>query len=125
MAKFLKEQPAVSSVTYPGLETDANYELAQKYVPNGLCGVISFEIGAGKETAAKWLDALELVSLEVHVADIRTCALHPATSTHRQLSDEELKSAGISPGLIRISCGIENVKDILSDLEQAFKQLEA
>ncbi|MGL4694555.1 O-acetylhomoserine aminocarboxypropyltransferase/cysteine synthase family protein [Enterococcus larvae] len=125
VAEFLKEQPSVSSVTYPGLESDENYELAQKYVPNGLCGVISFEVGAGKETAAKWLDALELVSLEVHVADIRTCALHPATSTHRQLSEEELKSAGISPGLIRISCGIENVNDILADLKQAFEQLEA
>ncbi|MBP1047667.1 O-acetylhomoserine aminocarboxypropyltransferase/cysteine synthase [Enterococcus sp. BWM-S5] len=125
VAEFLKEQPSVSSVTYPGLESDENYELAQKYVPNGLCGVISFEVGAGKETAAKWLDALELVSLEVHVADIRTCALHPATSTHRQLSEEELKSAGISSGLIRISCGIENVNDILADLKQAFEQLEA
>lgn len=125
VAEFLKEQPSVSSVTYPGLESDENYELAQKYVPNGLCGVISFEVGAGKETAAKWLDALELVSLEVHVADIRTCALHPATSTHRQLSEEDLKSAGISPGLIRISCGIENVNDILADLKQAFEQLEA
>lgn len=125
VAAFLKEQPTVSSVTYPGLESDTNYALAQKYVPNGLCGVISFEIGAGKETAAKWLDALSLVSLEVHVADIRTCALHPATSTHRQLTDEELKNAGISPGLIRISCGIENVADILADLKQAFEQLEA
>ncbi|MGC6769241.1 O-acetylhomoserine aminocarboxypropyltransferase/cysteine synthase family protein [Enterococcus sp. LJL51] len=125
VAKFLKEQPSVSSVTYPGLETDKNYELAQKYVPNGLCGVISFEIRAGKEAAAKWLDALKLVSLEVHVADIRTCALHPATSTHRQLSDEELTAAGISAGLVRISCGIENVNDILADLKQAFEQLEA
>ena len=125
VATFLNEQKAVSSVAYPGLESDANYELAQKYVPNGLCGVVSFEIGAGKEEAAKWLDALELVSLEVHVADIRTCALHPATSTHRQLSDEELRNSGISPGLVRISCGIENINDILADLTQAFEKLEA
>ncbi|MFQ7235026.1 MAG: PLP-dependent transferase, partial [Enterococcus hulanensis] len=124
VAKFLTEQKAIKNVYYPGLENDENYALAQKYVPNGLCGVISVEFADGKETAAKWLDALELVSLEVHVADIRTCALHPATSTHRQLTDEELQQAGISPGLVRLSCGIENVKDILADLQQAFDKLE-
>ncbi|MEO1768108.1 O-acetylhomoserine aminocarboxypropyltransferase/cysteine synthase family protein [Candidatus Enterococcus ferrettii] len=124
VAEFLTKQPAVKKIKYPGLKQDENYDLAQKYVPNGLCGVISFEIGAGKEEAAKWLDALQLVSLEVHVADIRTCALHPATSTHRQLTDEELTQAGISPGLVRLSCGIENVSDILADLQQAFEQLE-
>lgn len=125
VAEFLEKQAAVSKVHYPGLKNDRYYDLAQKYVPNGLCGVISFEIGEGREAAAKWLNALEMVSLEVHVADIRTCALHPGTSTHRQLSDEELAAAGISPGLIRISCGIENVKDILADLQQAFDALEA
>ena len=93
-------------------------------MPNGLCGVISVEFAEGKEQAAKWLDALELVSLEVHVADIRTCVLHPATSTHRQLTDEELQQAGISPGLVRLSCGIENVNDLLADLQQAFDKLE-
>ncbi|KAF1295812.1 O-acetylhomoserine aminocarboxypropyltransferase [Enterococcus sp. JM4C] len=124
VAEFLAKQSHVSTVSYPGLATDSQYELAQKYVPNGLCGVISFTINGGKEVAAAWLDKLELVSLEVHVADIRTCALHPATSTHRQLSDEELDAAGISAGLIRISCGIENSKDILADLAQAFASLE-
>lgn len=124
VAEFLEKQPAVSKVHFPGLKSDDYYDLAQKYVPNGLSGVISFEIAAGRTAAAKWLDALQLISLEVHVADIRTCALHPATSTHRQLNDEELEAAGISPGLIRISCGIENVKDILADLSLAFDQLE-
>ena len=85
-----------------------------------MCGVISFEIKGDKETAAKWLNALQMTSREVHVADIRTCALHPATSTHRQLSEAELEQAGISAGLIRLSCGIENIQDILADLEQAF-----
>ncbi|MDT2612529.1 O-acetylhomoserine aminocarboxypropyltransferase/cysteine synthase family protein [Enterococcus dongliensis] len=124
VAEFLTKQPAVKQVYYPGLKTDENYSLAQKYVPNGLCGVISVEFVAGKKAAAKWLDTLKLVSLEVHVADIRTCALHPATSTHRQLTDEELLQAGISPGLVRLSCGIENVNDILADLQQAFDKLE-
>ncbi|HPJ01004.1 MAG TPA: PLP-dependent transferase, partial [Enterococcus sp.] len=124
VAEFLQERPEVSTVSYPTLTTDPSYELAQKYLPNGLCGVVSFEIAAGKEQAAKFLNALKLVSLQVHVADIRTCALHPATSTHRQLSEEELKEVGISVGLVRISCGIENINDILVDLQQAFEQLE-
>lgn len=123
-ATFIKDQSAVTSVTYPGLVGDRSYQLKQKYLPKGLCGVISFEIGAGREAAARWLDALEMVSREVHVADIRTCALHPATSTHRQMSDEELRAAGISPGLIRISIGIENIADILADLQLAFDKLE-
>ena len=96
----------------------------QKYLPNGLCGVISFEIGEDRKRAAQWLDALKLVSLEVHVADIRTCALHPASATHRQLTSQELQQAGISPGLIRLSCGLENAEDIIKDLKQAFRQLE-
>ena len=116
VAQFIQSQPSVTKVTYPGLADDANFALKEKYLPKGLCGVISFEIAAGRAAAAKWLDALELVSLEVHVADIRTCALHPATSTHRQMSDEELTAAGISPGMIRISCGIENIEDILACL---------
>ena len=107
-------------MNYPGLPSSPDYALKQKYLPNGLCGVISFEIKGDKETAAKWLNALQMTSREVHVADIRTCALHPATSTHRQLSEAELEKAGISAGLIRLSCGIENIQDILADLEQAF-----
>ncbi len=124
VAHYLEKQPLVKKIMFPGLPSDPNYALAQKYLPNGLSGVISFEVGDDRETAGKWLDALKLVSLEVHVADIRTCALHPATSTHRQLSEKELVEAGISPGLIRLSCGIESVDDIIADLEQAFRTLE-
>ena len=124
VAEFIQKQPSVAQITYPGLPEDPNFALKEQYLPNGLCGVITFEIAAGRAAAAKWLDALDLVSLEVHVADIRTCALHPATSTHRQMSDEELLAAGISPWTIRLSCGIENSADILSDLAQAFQKLE-
>ena len=120
VAEFLEKHPQVAKVNYPGLPSSPDYALKQKYLPNGLCGVISFEIKGGKETAAKWLNALQMTSREVHVADIRTCALHPATSTHRQLSEAELEQVGISAGLIRLSCGIENIQDILADLEQAF-----
>jgi len=120
VAEFLEKHPQVAKVNYPGLPSSPDYALKQKYLPNGLCGVISFEIKGDKETAAKWLNALQMTSREVHVADIRTCALHPATSTHRQLNEAELEKAGISAGLIRLSCGIENIQDILADLEQAF-----
>ncbi len=120
VAEFLEKHPQVENVNYPGLIRSPDYALKQKYLPNGLCGVISFEIKGGKDAAAKWLNALQMTSREVHVADIRTCALHPATSTHRQLSEAELEKAGISAGLIRLSCGIESVQDILADLEQAF-----
>lgn len=120
VAEYLEKHDLVAKVNYPGLTSSPDYALKQKYLPKGLCGVISFEIKGGKEAAAKWLNALQLISREVHVADIRTCALHPATSTHRQLSDEELVTSGISAGLIRISCGIENINDILADIQQAF-----
>lgn len=120
VAEFLEKHPQVAKVNYPGLSSSPDYALKQKYLPNGLCGVISFEIKGDKETAAKWLNALQMTAREVHVADIRTCTLHPATSTHRQLSEAELEKAGISAGLIRLSCGIENIQDILADLEQAF-----
>lgn len=119
IAEFLKEQKDVEFVNYPGLKDDKYHALAQKYLPKGCCGVISFSIKGGRERAAKFIDNLNLVSLEVHVADIRTCILHPASSTHRQLSDEQLVNCGITPGLIRLSCGIENVEDILDDLKQA------
>lgn len=123
VAQYLEKQPLVNSVNYPALASSPDYALKQKYVPNGLCGVISFELKGGREAAAKWLTALKLVSREVHVADIRTCALHPATSTHRQLSEEELEKINISAGLIRISVGIENIQDILADIEQAFNAI--
>ncbi|WP_416326617.1 O-acetylhomoserine aminocarboxypropyltransferase/cysteine synthase family protein [[Eubacterium] hominis] len=120
IAEFLKDQPDVEFINYPGLKDDKYHALAEKYLPDGCCGVISFSIKGGRERAASFIDHLKLVSLEVHVADIRTCVLHPASSTHRQLTDEQLVNCGITPGLIRLSCGIENVEDILDDLKQAF-----
>lgn len=123
VAKFLEKQPQVNSVNYPALESSPDYALRQKYTPNGLCGVISFEIKGGREAASKWLNALKLISREVHVADIRTCALHPATSTHRQMSEDELAKINVSAGLVRLSVGIENVRDILADIEQAFNAI--
>ncbi|EFM96675.1 O-acetylhomoserine aminocarboxypropyltransferase/cysteine synthase family protein [Actinobacillus pleuropneumoniae] len=122
VAEFLEAHPQVKSVYYPALASSPDFALQQKYTPNGLCGVLSFELKGNKETAMKWLNALKLVSREVHVADIRTCALHPATSTHRQLSPEDLKAANISETLIRLSVGIETLEDILADLTQAFEQ---
>lgn len=120
IAEFLKEQPDVEFIHYPGLSDDTYHALKEKYLPKGCSGVISFSIKGGRERAAAFIDHLKLVSLEVHVADIRTCVLHPASSTHRQLSDEQLVNAGITPGLIRLSCGIEHADDILSDLKSAF-----
>ncbi len=122
VAGYLEKNDKVNYVKYPGLESDKDHALAQKYL-KGCCAVISFEIKGGRETAMKFLDALELVSNEVHVADIRTCILHPASSTHRQCTDEQLKAAGISDGLLRISVGLENMDDIIADLDRAFAQI--
>ena len=118
VAKYLQANDKVESVTYPGLEGDANYELAQKYL-KGSSGVISFVIKGGRETAMKFMDSLKLASNEVHVADIRTCVLHPASETHRQLTDEQLAAAGIEAGMVRFSVGLENIDDIIADLDQA------
>ena len=116
VAKYLQASDKVESVTYPGLEGDQNYALAQKYL-KGASGVISFVIKGGRENAMKFMDSLKLASNEVHVADIRTCVLHPASETHRQLTDEQLAAAGINAGMVRFSVGLE---DILADIEQAF-----
>lgn len=124
VAEYLNENEDVEFVNYPGLKDNKYYELKQKYMPKGCSGVISFSIKGGRERAAKFIDHLKMASLEVHVADIRTCVLHPASATHRQLSDEQLANCGITPGLIRFSCGIENVDDILDDLKQAFKAIQ-
>lgn len=121
VAEYLKNSPYVDDVTYPGLASDLQHDRAKKYLPNGTSGVISFNIKGGKAAAIKFMDALQLASNEVHVADIRTCVLHPASETHRQLTDEQLVAAGINPGMIRFSVGLENVQDILDDLEQAFR----
>ena len=123
VAEFLSELPEVEFVKYAGLKTDKYYNLAQKYLPNGCCGVISLSMKGGRERVAKFIDALKMISLEVHVADIRTCVLHPATSTHRQLTDEQLVNCGITPGLIRLSVGLENVDDIIADIKQAISVL--
>jgi len=119
VAKYLDDCDMVESVSYPGLEGDKCYELGQKYL-KGASGVISFVIKGGRETAMKFMDSLELASNEVHVADIRTCVLHPASETHRQLTDEQLVAAGIEAGMIRLSVGLEDIDDIMKDLEQAF-----
>lgn len=124
VAEYLSTNKDVEFVNYPGLKDNKYYELKQKYMPKGCSGVISFSISGGRERAAKFIDHLKMVSLEVHVADIRTCVLHPASATHRQLSDEQLVNCGITPGLIRLSCGIENVDDILDDLKQAFQAIQ-
>ena len=119
VAKYLEQSDKVEKVNYPGLESDENYELARKYL-SGCSGVISFVIKGGKEAAVKFMNKLQLASNEVHVSDIRTCVLHPASETHRQLTDEQLAAAGIEQGLVRLSVGLENVEDIIADLEQAF-----
>ena len=122
VAKYLQASPHVERVIYPGLEGDESYELAQKYL-KGCSGVISFVIKGGREGAMKFMNSLELASNEVHVADIRTCVLHPASETHRQLTDEQLVAAGIESGMVRFSVGLENVNDIIADIDRGFAQL--
>lgn len=122
VAEFLNDHDMVSHVNFAGLPGDKYHELAKKYLPNGTCGVISFELKGGRETAVKFMDSLKLASIATHVADAKTCVLHPASHTHRQLSDQQLQEAGISTGLIRLSVGIENVNDIIADLKQALEQ---
>jgi O-acetylhomoserine (thiol)-lyase len=124
MAEFLTKSDKVQSVSYPGLESDKYHELAKKYLPLGTSGVISFSIKGGRDNAVKFMDSLELASNVVHVADIRTCVLHPASATHRQLTDEQLVAAGIDGGMIRLSVGLENIEDILADVEQALAKVE-
>ena len=116
----MEQHPDVEFINYPNLPSDKYHALAQKYLPEGTAGVISFSIKGGRARAAKFIDSLKMISLEVHVADIHSCILHPATATHRQLSDEQLVACGITPGLVRLSVGLEHVDDILDDLKQAF-----
>lgn len=120
IAKYLEKNEKVAWVNYADLPSSSDYELVKKYLPNGTCGVISFGIKGDRERTVKFMDSLRLVSIATHVADSRTCMLHPASHTHRQLSEEQLREAGVAPDLIRISVGIENVNDLLADLEQAF-----
>ena len=123
VAEFLEKQPEVVSVSYPGLKSNKYYDRAMKYFKNGGCGVVSFELKGGRDAAEKFMKALRLAAIETHVADARTCCLNPATSTHRQLTDEQLKEAGIPAGLIRLSCGIEDKEDLIADVQQALKAI--
>ncbi len=121
VAKYLESNENVSWVNYPLLEGNDHYELAKKYLPKGACGVISFGVKGGREAAVKFMDSLKLAAIVVHVADARTSVLHPASTTHRQLTDEQLIDAGITPDLVRFSVGIENAEDIIADIEQALE----
>ena len=121
IAEFLQSHKNVSWVNYPGLKGNKYYELAKKYMPNGTCGVISFGVKGGRQVAEKFMSNLKLAMIATHVADSRTCVLHPASSTHRQMSDEELKAAGVLPDMVRLSVGVENVNDIIADLTQALE----
>lgn len=124
VAEFLSGDPRVAWVHYSGLKADKYHALAEKYMPNGTCGVMAFGLKGDRSTAEKFMDSLEMINIETHVADSRTCVLHPASHTHRQLSDEQLRQAGIAPDLIRLSVGIEDAEDILDDIRQALDKLQ-
>ena len=123
VAEFLEAHDKVESVNYPGLKSNKYYEIAKKYMPNGSCGVISVCVKGGKEGAVRFMEGLKLAKIVIHVADARTCVLHPASTTHRQLSDQQLIDAGIAPNMVRLSVGIENAEDIIADLAQALEQV--
>ncbi|MDD2602898.1 MAG: O-acetylhomoserine aminocarboxypropyltransferase/cysteine synthase [Prevotella sp.] len=123
MAEFLESDPRVAWVHYSGLKSDQHYELGQKYLPNGSCGVLAFGLKGDRNTAISFMDSLKLINIETHVADAKSCVLHPASHTHRQLSDEQLREAGIAPDLIRLSIGIENIDDLIDDVRQALDQI--
>ena len=123
MAKFLEGHDKIAWVNYPGLESSPDYALTQKYLPNGTCGVVSFGVKGGKAAAAKFMEALRIIAIETHVADARSCCLHPATATHRQLSDAELVAAGVGPDLVRLSCGLEDSVDLIADVAQALDKV--
>ena len=121
MAEFLEKHPKIEKVSYSGLKSDPFYEVAQKYLPQGGCGVVSFEIKGGRKAAEAFMKELKIAAIETHVADARTCCLNPATSTHRQMTDEQLEAAGIPAGLVRLSCGLEDAADLIADVENALK----
>lgn len=123
IAKFLKENDKVAWVSYPDLESDEYNELAQKYLPNGSCGVLAFGLKGGREKSIEFMDSLKLCTIATHVADAKTCLLHPASHTHRQMTEEQLIEAGVAPDLIRLSVGLENVDDLIDDLKQAFERV--
>jgi O-acetylhomoserine (thiol)-lyase len=123
VAEFLNDDPRVAWVHFPGLKDDKCHSLAEKYLPNGSCGVMAFGLKGDREKAIKFMDSLKMICIVTHVADARTCVLHPASHTHRQLSEEQLRAAGIAPDLIRLSVGIEDVDDIIDDIRQALDKL--
>ena len=122
VAKFLQGSDKISGVRFPSLPGDPYHELAEKYLPNGSCGVVSFELAGGRKAAERFMAALKIAAIETHVADARTCCLHPASSTHRQMTDDELVAAGISPAMVRMSCGLEGTDDLIADIAQALEQ---
>ena len=124
MAEFLAAQPKVEKVNYCGLPGDKYYEVARKYLPNGSCGVVSFELKGGRPAAEVFMRHLKLAAIETHVADARTCCLNPATSTHRQMTDEQLIAAGVPAGLVRMSCGLESKEDLIADIKQALEAID-
>ena len=121
VAKFLEAHEKITWVTYAGLPSSPYYALAQKYMPNGTCGVVSFGVKGGRRAAEQFMKHLKLAAIETHVADARTCCLHPASATHRQMNDEELIAAGVSGDLVRLSCGLESADDLIADLAQALE----
>jgi O-acetylhomoserine (thiol)-lyase len=123
LAEFLEQHENVSWVNYPGLKSNSQYELAQKYLPKGCSGVLTFGVKGGKKEGEIVMNALKLAAIVVHVADVRTCVLHPASMTHRQLNEDEQRAAGVSPDLIRVSVGIENIEDIIADFDQALSNI--
>ena len=123
IAEFLQNHPKITWVKYPGLKGDKYYELAQKYMPNGTCGVVSFGVLGGRSAAEKFMGGLKIAAIETHVADARTCCLHPASATHRQMNEEELLAAGVSGDLVRLSCGIENADDLIADIAAALENV--
>lgn len=123
LAEFLRDHPQVSWVTYPGLPGDKYYDLAQKYLPNGNCGVVSFGVKGGRQAAEKFMAKLRVFAIETHVADARSCCLHPASATHRQMSDAELAACGVGPDLVRMSCGLEDAADLIADVKQALEEV--
>lgn len=124
VARFLESSERISWVKYPDLPGDEDYELAKKYLPNGSCGVVSFGVKGGRKAAETFMKHLKLAAIETHVADARTCCLHPASSTHRQMNDSELEAAGVSPDLVRMSCGLENADELIADIAQALNEVK-
>ncbi|MBQ9751076.1 MAG: O-acetylhomoserine aminocarboxypropyltransferase/cysteine synthase [Clostridia bacterium] len=123
VARYLEANDKIAWVNYPSLESSKDYALAQKYMPDGTCGVVSFGVKGGREAAAKFMNALEMIAIETHVADARSCCLHPATTTHRQLSDADLIASGVAPDLVRLSCGLEDADDLIADIQQALDKI--